>query len=807
MPAHPALKGSSSRVPPPVEEPPVPESTKVSKALHRCHTWWVLDPRREPFVARWDLGMSFALVYVALVTPVEVGLRWDSPGEAEKWVDVLFLMNRVLDCCFITDMVLQFRLAFKAEGVDGTHWVTSASAIAYHYLTSFWFSLDFFSVLTSIFDLVEMPTGGSSLVALKAVRTLRLLKLVKLARGSRVFKRWEMKISINYKALSLCSILVIIVLTCHWTACLWGLAASFSPLHGWAGTTEYCVAYRPDENGVYEKCPANHYCKPLFPPGCNISLDECDSLNSGFDCEDGFTLYIYALYFAIMTITSVGFGDVAATPFNVPEQIVCSVIMFITALLWGYLVGVFCTVSAPSPSVQAFRDELSQLNAFMTAHGLPAELRFRLREFLHETVHLRDAEARRDLLTKLSPAMQGEVALMVNRGWVSKVWYLQRDTQLELLIDLASNLKAQVFAPREFCPCGVMYICHKGSALYGGRTRYPGSSWGEDVLIKHRELELSFAAIAITYLWVFTIDAARLHASLAKFPRAQKRLLKVARMWTIRRAVVRHAERLCYERKTEFRGRAYPIYAKEIALKIREEKAKEYSENRSSARMGKSRAAFKSWSQSHSSFCTTFADGGSSSSQTVTSAERRRLQRRIFSLSPAVIGSIFVKRLSNTVRRGSSRRLQVDAAPASPSFLGQIQQSQRSGPGSPGAPASRRNQRRGSLTGGEKTAQQEDQDEKNMHAAINFGLQLREEQMAEYKLGDGGGESSKVLIDEVQQMRVNERRLYDEVSQMKSDMRDMLSVLRQQHQQPREDPVRELDPESLDAGPESSRDP
>ena len=110
----------------------------------------------------------------------------------------------------------------------------------------------------------------------------------------------------------------------------------------------------------------------------------------------------------------------------------------------------------------------------------------------------------------------------------AQVWYLQRDTQLELLIDLASNLKAQVFAPREFCPCGVMYICHKGSALYGGRTRYPGSSWGEDVLIKHRELELSFAAIAITYLWVFTIDAARLHASLAKFPRAQKRLLKVS---------------------------------------------------------------------------------------------------------------------------------------------------------------------------------------------------------------------------------------------------------------------------------------
>ena len=164
----------------------------------------------------------------------------------------------------------------------------------------------------------------------------------------------------------------------------------------------------------------------------------------------------------------------------------------------------------------------------MASHNLPSDLRFRLREFLHETVHLRDAMARKSLLSKLSPAMQGEVALLVNRTWISKVWYLQSNTQLELIIDLAANLKAQVFAPREFCPVHIMYICHKGSALYAGRSRHPGSSWGEDILLKHPALELSFAAIAITYLWVFSIDAERLHASLAKFPKAQRRLLKVA---------------------------------------------------------------------------------------------------------------------------------------------------------------------------------------------------------------------------------------------------------------------------------------
>ena len=194
------------------------------KHRSRFATWWVLDPRTEAFVAHWDLAMTFALFYVALVTPVEVAFI-DSPVGDAKWRNPIFLINRLLDCIFITDMCLQFRLAYKEESVEGTRWIVSAPVIAKHYLTSFWFYLDFFSVLTSVFDLINIE-GAESLVALKAVRTLRLLKLVKLARGSRVFKRWEMRMSINYSALSLTTILVGIILTCHWTACLWGIAAA-----------------------------------------------------------------------------------------------------------------------------------------------------------------------------------------------------------------------------------------------------------------------------------------------------------------------------------------------------------------------------------------------------------------------------------------------------------------------------------------------------------------------------------------------------------------------------------------------------
>ena len=69
-------------------------------------------------------------------------------------------------------------------------------------------------------------------------------------------------------------------------------------------------------------------------------------------------------------------------------------------------------------------------------------------------------------------------------------------------------------------------------------------------------------------LWVYTIDGQSLRAAIAKFPPDARRLTIVARKWTLRRAVVRAAERACYEAGRSFRGRQFPIYAKELCAKI-----------------------------------------------------------------------------------------------------------------------------------------------------------------------------------------------------------------------------------------------
>ena len=48
--------------------------------------------------------------------------------------------------------------------------------------------------------------------------------------------------------------------------------------------------------------------------------------------------YLYAIYFTLATVTSVGYGDINAAAFNAPEQMVNTFIMLVGALMFAYLI-------------------------------------------------------------------------------------------------------------------------------------------------------------------------------------------------------------------------------------------------------------------------------------------------------------------------------------------------------------------------------------------------------------------------------------------------------------------------------------
>ena len=283
-------------------------------------------------------------------------------------------------------------------------------------------------------------------------------------------------------------------------ACVWGLQATFNRLNSWLAVKQYCRPWgdfevsgpvaRASVDEIMQTCDPRYRCYVE----CDVNTDMCDS---GAECEQPGVTYFYALYWSVMTVTSVGFGDIYATPFNVEEQIVCTVMMLLGGMLWGYLIGTFCGIAAQmSPGVREFRDNLSGLNAFMTNHNLPDMMRVKLREYMHQSVHLMAARRDHDVLRYLSRQMQLEVAWFVHRVWLERVWYLNVNVlnQRDVLLDLASHLKAGVYPPGELCKPGYMYIVSRGLALRGGRVYRSGSVWGEDILLAHDHLQKNWCA-------------------------------------------------------------------------------------------------------------------------------------------------------------------------------------------------------------------------------------------------------------------------------------------------------------------------
>ena len=84
---------------------------------------------------------------------------------------------------------------------------------------------------------------------------------------------------------------------------------------------------------------------------------------------------------------------------------------------------------------------MDDLNSFMKSSGLEKTMTRRLREYFHQTRHLRMAAANRDLINLMSPALQGEVVWTVNKRWLEQVNFL-RAAEPEFMVQLALKLQA-----------------------------------------------------------------------------------------------------------------------------------------------------------------------------------------------------------------------------------------------------------------------------------------------------------------------------------------------------------------------------
>jgi len=400
--------------------------------------------------------------------------------------------------------------------------------IAKHYVRT-WFWIDFISVLP--IDIIVLILGLPSMDNLKVMRIIRLfrlLKLIRVLRASRMISRWENYFAVSYAKQALMKFFITLLFSSHMMACSWGLLGmQYSKANcGGEGVDEKVIdandpfVVDPGLEGIHTSWIVQLY-------NAKTSIDSpCDP----------FVVYIWSLHWSVMTITSIGYGDIS--PVHFWEYLLCILSQFSGGLLWAYIIGSICGVASNlDPHETAFKQLYDNLNYMMEDQDLPQPLRLRIREYYRECAHMQRVKSYRELTNLMSIPLRGEVALHTYYKAVLNVKYF-KDCCRDFLIEVALSLEGMVYAPREFFPqFGRLWVIDRGAACREGIVFVPGAVFGEDMVIDALQLQNKATALALTFCEVQCLTKVRLTEIVKDYPREAKIIRKAAIKMAFQRAV------------------------------------------------------------------------------------------------------------------------------------------------------------------------------------------------------------------------------------------------------------------------------
>ena len=236
--------------------------------------------------------------------------------------------------------------------------------------------------------------------------------------------------------------------------------------------------------------------------------------------------YITSLYWSVMTVSTVGYGDVP--PQTDAERAFEILGMLLGASTYAYVVGSVCGVAATLSARETEHERaMDQLNRFIAEANLDGPLAMRLRayfRFAYTATRHADWSA---LLMRMSPGLRGETAEAVHGSWMSNVPMLASCPNAAH-VDLAFALLPLVVPPGEAllainARADQLIAIHKGWAMVvsGGeagirRVLGAGGVVGHELLWSNRRA--AFGALTLTYVEAHAVSRERLLMVLDAFP-------------------------------------------------------------------------------------------------------------------------------------------------------------------------------------------------------------------------------------------------------------------------------------------------
>ncbi|KAJ0091654.1 hypothetical protein Patl1_12851 [Pistacia atlantica] len=342
----------------------------------------------------WQTFLVVLVVYSAWASPFELAFRKAATGS-------LLFVDLVVDGFFAADIILTFFVAYLDKSTYLL--VDDHKKIATRYVTRLWFTMDVASTLPFpiIYRIITGETTEGQVFAF-----LNLLRLWRLRRVSELFKRLEKDVRFSYFITRLIKLVCVTLFAVHSAGCFyyWLAARHKTPKNTWIGDQVEDFKHR------------------------SIWLG-----------------YTYSMYWSIVTLTTVGYGDLHAV--NTGEKVFNMFYMLFNIGLTAYIIGNMTNLIVHA-AVKTFfmRDAINEILRYASKNRLPEGLREQM--LAHMQLKFKTAELQQEeVLQDLPKAIRSSISQHLFRKTVEKS-YLFQGVSEDLISQMVSEMKAEYFPPK-----------------------------------------------------------------------------------------------------------------------------------------------------------------------------------------------------------------------------------------------------------------------------------------------------------------------------------------------------------------------
>ncbi|ORZ36627.1 hypothetical protein BCR44DRAFT_1512424 [Catenaria anguillulae PL171] len=407
----------------------------------------------EPILTWWNYFMVLVAVVNGVSIPFMAAFRYLYAGS--------FVSQYILDIIYLLDIFIKFHVSYLDRGF----YVVFPKEMALHYMRSWEFSFDLFSNLP--FDLIALSWSTSAIPGeiqyfLAIVRLHKLMRTFKLVWW---FHKEEKRLNAQ-AVFQMYKFTIYITLITHWCTCIWYVLAC----------PDQCVS-------------------PSWATDPNQNPDFADRLS----------MYVYSLYWTVMTMTTTGYGDVHAT--NDRERVWSIICMITGVFLYGYVSGTIASSLSNLDSRRvAYRQKVEAIKQYMQDQNMDKDMQKRVTGWYEYTWERNKGIDVLNVFNDLPSNFRAEVALSVNEDIIEKA-SIFRGTSLGFRRMLSIAMRINFFTADT-------YIVHRGEIgremffVVQGRvdvlnhdeskavgSMVEGSSFGEFMLVLGHTCEATAVAV------------------------------------------------------------------------------------------------------------------------------------------------------------------------------------------------------------------------------------------------------------------------------------------------------------------------